>query len=279
MIDLPLWQVDAFADRVFAGNPAAVVVAPDPLDSNLMQAIAAENNLAETAFLVPGAAKGRYGLRWFTPVAEVDLCGHATLASGHVVLSGLDKGLDEGPNEGPKEGLDRAVFDTASGVLTVTREGEGYALDLPAQVMQPVASPGGLAAAIGATVLECHAGPKLVAVLESAGAVADLAPDLGYIAALDFDGLIVTAAGPGGEGGDFVSRYFAPHVGIDEDPVTGSAHCQLMPFWAGRLGRQSLTALQVSKRGGRLDCRLDGDRVVLAGKVAPYLAGRLRLPG
>jgi PhzF family phenazine biosynthesis protein len=261
MAELRLWQVDAFAAERFRGNPAAVVPLDDWLPDATLQAIAAENNLAETAFLV---GSGRHWkLRWFTPAIEVVLCGHATLASGYVV----DRHLAPGSGE--------IAFDTRSGRLTVVPEGERYRLTLPAYKPQPVADAAVVSAvteAIGEKPLALVQDRMMLAMLEDQAAVEGLRPDLRQIAALPGDGLIVT--GPGRDA-DFVSRYFAPHAGIDEDPVTGSAHCVLAPFWAERLDKQEFFARQVSRRGGELWLKLEGDRVSMSGKVQPYLEGRI----
>lgn len=256
-MELDLYQVDAFAARPFGGNPAAVVPLADWLDDGVLQAIALENNLSETAFFV--RRDGRYDLRWFTPTVEVDLCGHATLASAHVILNHLDPEAT------------RVDFESKSGPLAVTRDGELLTLDFPAKPPQPVEDPA-VAAALGAPPLELLRADKTLAVLESEAAVRAAKPDLAVVAGLKGDGLIVTAPG---EEVDFVSRYFAPHAGIPEDPVTGSAHCVLTPYWAERLGKQELSAWQVSARGGELFCRLAGERVLISGRVAPYLQGRI----
>ncbi len=254
----PLFQVDAFTTRRFAGNPAAVMLLADfPADS-VLQAIAAENNLAETAFLVP---EGRdYRLRWFTPTVEVPLCGHATLASAAVVMERLEPGRR------------RVIFHTASGPLAVDRTDTGYLMDFPARRPEPVPVPPGMVEALGADPLEVVADTfNYLALLENAQIVRGLVPDLAAIARLDRSGVIVTAPGEGDY--DFISRYFAPAKGIPEDPVTGGAHCALAPYWAGRLGRATLRAFQASQRGGEITCRLAGDRVELEGACVFYLEG------
>lgn len=258
-MELDLYQVDAFAARPFSGNPAAVVPLEDWLEEDVLQAIALENNLSETAFFVRRG--DRFDLRWFTPSVEVDLCGHATLASAYVILEHLE----------PAAG--RVEFHSKSGPLAVTRSGELLTLDFPAKPPKPVDDPA-VAEALGALPLELLRADKTLAVLESEAAVRAAAPDLAIVAGLASDGLIVT--GPGDEV-DFVSRYFAPHAGIPEDPVTGSAHCVLTPYWAERLGKREFTARQVSARGGELLCTLSGDRVLISGRVAPYLKGRISL--
>lgn len=258
---IPMFQVDAFADRVFSGNPAAVC----PLDAwpeeSLMQAIAAENNLSETAFLVRNGA--RYGLRWFTPLAEVDLCGHATLASAFVIFHYLRPGLAE------------VAFDTRSGELRVSRNGELLRMDFPALPPSPCAAPATLAAALGrepAQVL--RAGVKLLALFKSEDEVRALRPDMAALGRLDAQGVIASAPGTAE---DFVSRFFAPAVGVPEDPVTGSAHCVLAPYWAERLGRTRLHARQVSRRGGEVFCELLGERVALSGQAVLFMRGEIEL--
>jgi PhzF family phenazine biosynthesis protein len=262
-LELPIYQVDAFADALFGGNPAAIVPMRDWLGDGLLQKIAAENNLAETAFLV---AEGEtYHLRWFTPTTEVPLCGHATLASAYVVFEFLQPGRR------------RVTFTTnRSGPLTVSQAGDLLAMDFPAKPPEPVAAPEGLAEALGARPRAHLANEMLVAVFDTAREVAHLAPDFRKLAALDFDGVIATA--PGTDGVDFVSRYFAPHVGIDEDPVTGSAHCRLVPYWAKILGKPRLTGRQISARGGTVLGEDRGARVGLSGRARLYLEGRIFLP-
>ena len=259
---VPIFQLDSFTTRRFAGNPAAVVVLQEFLDDALMQAVAAENNLAETAFLVP--SEGRYRLRWFTPMVEVPLCGHATLAAGVVVAERLEPGRDH------------VTFDTASGPLTVEREGAAYRMDLPARTVSAVPLQPALSAALGVTPLETAVdGNNYLALLPRADDVRKLEPDLAAIAGLDKTGVVVTAAGDGRY--DFVSRYFAPAKGVPEDPVTGGAHCALVPFWAARTGRDSFLAYQASPRGGELSCRLAGDRVQLRGSCVFYLDGHIEV--
>ncbi len=259
---VPIFQVDAFTTRRFAGNPAAVVVLDRFPDDALLQAVAAENNLAETAFLVPTG--NRYRLRWSTPTVEVPLCGHATLAAAAVVLERLEPGRDG------------VVFDTASGPLTVDRAGSAYRMDLPARTVRAVPLPAALSAALGTTPVETAVdGGNYLALLAGADEVRSLDPDLAAIARLDRTGVVVTAAGDGPH--DFVSRYFAPAKGIPEDPVTGGAHCALVPFWAARTGKDTFLAHQASRRGGELTCRLDGDRVHLHGSCVFYLEGHIEL--
>ena len=257
---LPIYQVDAFASQVFGGNPAAVVPLEDWLPDETMQAIAAENNLSETAFLLP---KGdTWGLRWFTPTTEVPLCGHATLASAWVIYAHLY------PDSHAELG-----FETRSGLLTVKREGELLVLDFPARVPEKLDPPAGLADALGAAPSEVLATTDLLAVFETADQVRALKPDMNKLATMDYHAVIVTA--PDGGECDFVSRFFAPRIGIPEDPVTGAAHCALTPYWSKRLGKTELKAHQVSARGGELICRDHGDRVALAGYAVPYLEGTI----
>jgi PhzF family phenazine biosynthesis protein len=257
-----IFQLDAFTTRRFAGNPAAVMPMDRFLEDAVLQALAAENNLAETAFLV--ADGGDYRLRWFTPTTEVPLCGHATLASAAVVMERLEPGRS------------RVVFHSASGPLTVTRTASGYRMDFPARPSRPVPAPPSLADALGVIPIEVWADPfNYLALLESAPAVRELAPDIAAIARLNRQGVIVTAPGDGTY--DFVSRYFAPAKGIPEDPVTGGAHCALTPFWARRLGKAELRAFQASRRGGEILCRLAGDRVELEGACVFYLEGEAEI--
>lgn len=253
------YVVDAFTDRVFAGNPAAVVLAEADLSETLMRSIAAENNLSETAF-VRADADG-WPLRWFTPTAEVPLCGHATLATAAALA---DRG-----HAGPFR------FETASGRLTVTVEDGLFTLDFPAWAVAPAEAPEGLAAALGAAPLEVHRGRDWICVFASPAEVEALTPDHGRIAALAGERVIATAAG--GEGVDVTSRYFAAKVGVPEDPVTGVAHTQLVPFWAARLGRTALLCRQASRRGGLLRCELVGDRVRLGGRAAIFSRGEIEV--
>lgn len=258
----PIFQIDAFTTRRFAGNPAAVMPMASFLPDATLQSIAQENNLAETAFLVP--QEGDYLLRWFTPACEVPLCGHATLASAAAVMERLEPGRTS------------VVFLTASGPLQVDKTDNGYVMDFPARLSEPIPAPPGLAEALGEVPIEVLAGDfNYMALLKSAQAVRHLAPDFNAIARLDRGGLIVTAPGDGHY--DFVSRYFAPAKGIPEDPVTGSAHCMLAPYWAKRLNKTEFTAFQASQRGGEVLCRLEGDRVKLQGSCVFYLEGEVEL--
>jgi predicted PhzF superfamily epimerase YddE/YHI9 len=257
-----IFQVDAFATRRFTGNPAAVVLLDVFLDDALLQAVAAENNLAETAFLVPD--NGDYRLRWFTPTVEVPLCGHATLASAAVVMERLEPGRQ------------RVVFFTASGPLTVSRLEAGYVMNFPARPSARVPIPDGLTAALGTVPVEVFANDfNYLVLLGSEAGVRALEPKMDLLARLDRSGVIVTA--PGSEEYDFVSRYFAPAKGIPEDPVTGGAHCMLAPYWAQRLGKTEFRAYQASRRGGEIVCRLVGDRVDLEGPCVFYMEGEVEL--
>jgi PhzF family phenazine biosynthesis protein len=257
-----IFQVDAFTARRFAGNPAAVVLLDVFLDDAVLQAIAAENNLAETAFLVPD--NGDYRLRWFTPTVEVPLCGHATLASAAVVIERLEPGRQ------------RVVFFSASGPLTVSQKDGGYVMNFPALRSARVPAPDGLADALGVVPVEVFADEfNYLVLVKSVLTVHELAPKMDGLARLDRGGVIVTAQGS--EGYDFVSRYFAPAKGIPEDPVTGGAHCMLAPYWAQRLGKTEFRAYQASRRGGEMVCRLAGDRVDLEGSCVFYMEGEVEI--
>jgi PhzF family phenazine biosynthesis protein len=261
---LSIFQVDAFTDRPFSGNPAAVCPTDGALPEALMQDIAAENNLSETAFF--HRQGDAFSLRWFTPTVEVNLCGHATLASAFVLMTELEPARTE------------VTFRTRGGALAVRRDGDRFVLDFPAFPTTPVSAEvtAAVAAALGTQPREVLHGQALLAVLGSAAEVRAAAPDMAAAARLG-DGLCITAGGDGEPGGvDFVSRYFAPGFGIPEDPVTGSAHCMLAPFWAARLGKQRLHARQVSRRGGDLLCEPAGDRVLLSGKARLIITGTLR---
>ncbi len=268
MTEIPIYQVDAFASRVFAGNPAAVCPLDAWLPDAVMQAIALENNLSETAFLVKrgpsaeGEGGAVYDLRWFTPAHEVDLCGHATLGSAYVVANHLNGGAGE------------VRFHTRSGLLTVTREGELYTMDFPVLPPKRIDDDPAVADALGAAPQELYDQMDLMAVFGSEAEIAALVPDLAKVAALDTRGVIATAPG---DRCDFVSRFFAPRAGIPEDPVTGSAHCISTPYWSKRLGKNKLSARQISARGGALEVELRGERVLISGRVAPYMEGRIRV--
>ncbi|WP_139923237.1 PhzF family phenazine biosynthesis protein [Hymenobacter sp. DG01] len=261
---LPLYQVDAFTDRPFAGNPAAACPLTEWLPAETMQAIAAENNLAETAFFVPKSGH-EYEIRWFTPAVEVELCGHATLASAHVLYRHLNFQEAE------------IVFHSKSGPLRVSQAAEGrLTLDFPARPPKPLSlHPDGLLDGLRATPLSIHAGPDLVCVFNSEAEVRALHPDMAHLAKVEYRAVIATA--PGTEGIDFVSRFFGPRVGVPEDPVTGSAHTTLVPYWAERLGKTTFHARQVSARGGDLWCELRGDRVLMSGHAVTYLKGEIEV--
>ncbi len=261
---IPLLQIDAFTEEPFAGNPAAVCLLPSAKDATWMQHVANEMNLAETAFVVSRSGGDGFDLRWFTPTTEVDLCGHATLASAHALwLTGA-----LAPDV-------TARFHTKSGLLTAQRDDGWIELNFPATPPEPAEAPVGLTAALGAE-------PRFVGrsrfdylvELESEAVVRNLTPDLTRLRALPVRGVIVTSR-PTTAAWDFVSRFFAPAAGVDEDPVTGSAHCALVPFWSQRLGKTSMIGRQVSARGGTLRLRADGDRVRLAGQAALVFRGEL----
>ena len=257
---LPIYQVDAFTSRVFAGNPAAVCPLDAWLPDDQMQSIAAENNLSETAYFVK--EDSGYRIRWFTPGVEVDLCGHATLASAWVLFNRLGHAGDS------------LSFLSKSGSLTVSRHGELLTLDFPARPPKPIEGSDELVAALGGDPLEFHVARDTMVVYAGEDEVRALRPDFKKLAQLDAWAVIVTASG---NDCDFVSRFFAPAKGIDEDPVTGSAHCTLIPFWARRYGKNQLHARQVSRRGGELFCELAGDRVKISGHAALFLEGSIYL--
>ena len=258
----PIFQVDAFASKLFTGNPAAVMPLPGfPADS-VLQSIAAENNLAETAFLI--REESDYRLRWFTPACEVPLCGHATLASAAVVMERLEPARKQ------------VIFHTASGALTVTRAAAGYVMDFPARPGEPVSPPKKLLDALAVVSAETFSNDfNYMVVVESAQTVRTLTPDMAALSRLERPGVIVTALGDAGY--DCVSRYFAPAKGIPEDPVTGAAHCMLTPYWSKRLGKTELRAFQASRRGGEVICRLKGNRVELEGTCVFYLEGEAEI--
>jgi len=257
---IPCYQVDAFAGQVFRGNPAAVCLLDAWLPDAVMQHIAAENNLAETAFTVPHG--NGFDLRWFTPTIEMDLCGHATLAAAFVLF--VERGFSG-----------RAIeFHSRSGSLRVSREGEILTLDFPARPPQPCNPPAALVRGLGAQPAGVLKSRDYVAVYKTAAEVRALRPDFAALKTLDSLGIIATAPG---EDCDFVSRFFAPQAGVDEDPVTGSAHCTLIPYWSSRLGKTKLFARQISARSGELFCELAGERVRIGGKAVLYLRGEIVL--
>lgn len=255
-MDLEFFQVDAFADTVFAGNPAAVYPLDAWLPDDTMQSIAAEHNLSETVFCVPD--NEGYHIRWFTPAIEVPLCGHATLACAHVIFSTH------------KTDSNYIRFSSLGGPLSVHRKNDLLTLDFPATPPEACEAPDHLAEALGAQPVEVLRSDDYLVVLENEKQVAALKPDLRTLAGIDCRGICVTAPG---ESFDFVSRFFAPRFGIDEDPVTGSAHCVLAPYWSRRLGKKELTGRQLSKRGGMLWCRYEGDRVAISGHAVTYSHG------
>lgn len=259
---IPIYQADAFTDTLFGGNPAAVCPLNSWLPDETMQKIAAENNLAETAFFVK-TEKG-YLLRWFTPEFEIDLCGHATLATAHILFTEL--------------GYTAATisFETMkAGVLTVTKNGDKYTLDFPSRPPEPVALPMELITALGGKIpVEVLKSRDYFVVYESEQDIRDIKPDFNLLAKIDTVGVVVTAEGDAADV-DFVSRFFAPGAGIPEDPVTGSAHCNLIPYWADMLEKEELHAFQLSSRKGELWCELKGDRVLMSGKAVTYLKGEI----
>jgi PhzF family phenazine biosynthesis protein len=266
-MELPIYQVDAFASALFRGNPAAVCPLDHWLPDEILQAIAAENNLAETAYYVH--ENGRYGLRWFTPAVEVDLCGHATLATASVIFDIRREIAGE-----------RVVFDSKSGELAVDRSSQDgralYSLDFPAKPPVKCAVDPMLETALGAKPALTLVGHGYFCVFEAEEQLRALRPNMDQLAALDQSMLIATA--PGGDC-DFVSRFFAPAKGIPEDPVTGSAHTSLIPYWSARLGKKQMFARQISPRGGELWCEDRGQRVRIAGHATKYLEGSIQVPG
>jgi len=261
-VRIPFFIVDAFADREFTGNPAGICLLDAWLPTETMQAIANENAVAATAFVAP--ERGTYGLRWFTPLVEEEMCGHATMGAAWVVLNRVEPGRRS------------VLFTSPAGPLDVSRDGDLYALDLPARAPHPCPEPPGLAAALGARPRQVLRAAYFIAVFDNAAEIAALTPDFAALARLETPGIIVTA--PGTDiGCDIATRYFAPAKGVPEDHVTGSAHAQIVPFWAQRLGREVLEARQLSKRGGRLKCTWRGERVTLAAPARLYLSGEIDL--
>lgn len=264
MIAIPFAQIDAFADRPFTGNPAAVMPLTEWLADEVLQAIAAENNVSETAFLVPCTGNADFELRWCTPAVEVAMCGHATLASGHYILAA-------------NPAMSSVRFATRSaGVLTVSRDGDGYSMSLPAWVSQPKPLPRLLAGLGLSEAIETRWHPQRygLIVVKDAATVRAVTPDFRMLAE---EGDLLTIITARGDATDVISRAFAPGGGIDEDPVTGSAHAVLTPYWASKLGRNQFTAFQASARGGHVDCTLNGDRVILGGKCVTVIEGSFTL--
>lgn len=257
---LDLYQIDAFTDIPFEGNPAAVIPLETWLPDNTMQSIAEENNLSETAFFIP--TNNGFHIRWFTPKTEVDLCGHATLAAAYTLFNIL------GYNE------NRIEFESKSGTLTVLQNDDWLVMDFPAQLPIPCNIPYEIVKAFDKASIECLRSEDYIVVFETESDILSIKPDLDYLKKLDLRGVIITARS---RQYDFVSRFFAPKYGIDEDPVTGSAHTQLIPYWAKKLGKTKMKAKQVSSRGGELVCELRNDRVLISGKAIKFLEGKIEL--
>ena len=259
-MDISIYQVDAFAESVFSGNPAAVCPLDEWLEDEVMQQIASENNLSETAFFVRNGDD--FDLRWFTPTFEIDLCGHATLASAHVLFNHLSF-----------EG-DTIRFQTKSGELRVTREGDLMVMDFPSRPPEKITPPKELILGLGMEPTEVWKSRDMLALYDREEEVQALEPDFHILETLDVVGIIATAPG---DDVDFISRFFAPRAGVNEDPVTGSAHSTLIPFWSGILGKKSMKARQISPRGGNLECELLEDRVLIKGSATTYLSGTIQL--
>lgn len=257
---IPIYQIDAFTSRVFAGNPAAVCTLEEWLADSILQAIAQENNLSETAFFVP--KQDGYHIRWFTPVAEVDLCGHATLAAAYVIFNYLETSRTE------------VSFQSNSGRLTVIQEQGLISMDFPSQPPVPCEAHPGLLQGLRKEPVEVLRSEDYVAVFSTEEEIRELRPDMEMLKELDMRGVAVTAEG---KEADFVSRFFAPKLGVDEDPVTGSSHCALTPYWASKLKRKRLIAHQLSRRGGELLCRDRGNRVLISGRAALYMQGSITI--
>jgi len=261
-MEFDIYQIDAFASKVFSGNPAAVIPLKEWLPDDILQKIAIENNLSETVYFIP--TENGFHIRWFTPGFEVDLCGHATLATAYVLYEILNY---------EKEYIE---FESRSGILKVNKSEEGYTLNFPTDKIEAVAPPPNLAKALSINIKECFKGKDdYLVITDDEKTVAEVKPDFRLLATLKARGVIVSAKG---EDVDFVSRGFFPLAGIDEDPVTGSAHTTLTPYWAERLGKNELQARQISARGGELQCRLDGERVHITGKAVSYLSGKINVP-
>ena len=262
-MQIPIYQIDAFASERFKGNPAAVCLLDDWLPDEILQKIAQENNISETAFLVK--ENDLYHIRWFTPTVEVDLCGHATLASAFVVLNEMQSDLNAS---------NKVTFSSKSGALSVTCDSELLVMDFPATEATLRSTPKEIIEAFGKEPLETLKSDDYMAVYEDEEDISTLSPDYSILARLDCRGIIATSKG---KNSDFVSRFFAPRCGINEDPVTGSAHCTLAPYWANKLGKNRLSAKQLSKRGGELMCEYRDNRVLLSGRAIKYLEGKLYL--
>jgi len=259
-MEITIYQIDAFASKLFEGNPAAVCPLDAWLPDDLMQSIAQENNLSETAFFVP---KGNgFHIRWFTPASEVDLCGHATLASAYVLFNIL----------GYKK--DKIEFDSKSGILSVTKDNEWLVMDFPAQPPVPCAIPEEIVKAFDIAPVECLKSEDFVVVFEHEIDIESANPDFGQLKKLDLRGVIITAKSTRY---DFVARFFAPQYGIPEDPVTGSAYTQLAPYWASKTGSKRFSVKQLSSRGGELTCEIVDDRVLISGKAIKYLEGKINI--
>jgi len=253
------YVADVFTDTVFEGNPAGICILDDWPDVSVLQKVAFENNLSETAFLVE--QDGYYDLRWFTPEVEIDLCGHATLGSAFVLMNYIE------PN------IMTVSFHTQSGVLTVRRDGDEFTMDFPSRKPVPCAAPTILEKALGVHILETHASRDLLVLVENAQMISEMKPDFQLLGQItEFMGIIVTAKG---DDCDFVSRFFVPNAGINEDPVTGSSHCTLIPFWSEILGKKEMLARQLSERGGRISCRDCGKRVEISGEAVLYMRGEI----
>ncbi len=258
---MTLYQVDAFNNKIFKGNPAAVVPLEKWISEDLMQKIAEENNLSETVFFVKNNLI--YEIRWFTPTCEIDLCGHATLAAAHIIFSEL------------KYKNEKLIFHSKSGELTVTKNNNWYILNFPSEKIEEIEIPANLEKALNTSVIKTFKGKwKLVVILDSEEIVKNLTPNFNLLSTLDFNGIIVTSHG---NSADFVSRFFAPKIGINEDPVTGSAHTLLIPYWSKKLNKKNLNAVQLSKREGILNCTYLNDRVEMSGQAVTYLKGTLTL--
>ena len=260
-MEIPLYQIDAFASELFQGNPAAVCPLNEWLPDDLMQLIASENNLSETAFFVP--VGDRFHIRWFTPVSEVDLCGHATLAAAYVLFTNL--GYDR----------ERIAFDSRSGILSVSRDSDWLTLDFPAQPPVSCSIPNEIAQAFHVIPIECLRSEDYIVVFEHEDHIEQADPDYLHLMKLDLRGVSMTSRS---RRWDFVARFFAPKFGVFEDPVTGSAFTQLAPYWAEKLSKQQFAARQVSARGGDVRCEIVGDRVLISGKAVTYLEGTFRIP-